>query len=700
MSRKKLLGIFFNKKIIVIFTMVVTLLVASYKTKQIVLLIKNQEIEESSKLYNVIDKKFNFLSMICYEVKNNNIFKDYFLEENNEANKRYKRIVLNEYLRKINTVYGELGVTIELFKKTEELVFSNVGTINKKEYFRKNKILKNIKDNNKYIIKNKEKITIVLPPNKYEKNKEVYWIITLRKDIFFIEIYSQLDNWYLTSNDIILNLGDLDNITKEKITKYGKKYKTYYLDENLIYLPKKINVFEIFSYEFFKVGIFLSIIYLIIYLIGHFIIIPIQNLAYKIGCSGKSIKQEVQFIEDKMEEIALTNKNLQYTIDDMKEYQTSKKIKDYLIGLTDIEDLYKLTKDVPILKFKKYRLIILEVFDVETTENIYDKINLSKGFVKKYFEQDVACEVIWLDYKSIIIILEDDYLEEEELEEVMKCLSNHCERNFNLVFTIAITQQHTTIEDMSKSYKEAKKILDYKFAFKQKRVIFFKDICKEDRQDYYYPIELEAKLITRVLNSNEIGIKKVLDEIFDENNIAKIDKKKIKEFEGLLYNTLNRIFIQLNRLNEESEIQPFNSDDILKVNDLKQLKKIFNEKIYELYKISKLRDLNDVFEIKEKIIKFLEENYHIDISLENLADYLGHSFRYTSVLFKKVMDDNFKSYLNIYRVEKAKELMMEDNEIKVKDLAERVGYNSSNTFIRIFKKYEGVSPGKYLEDIK
>ena len=168
----------------------------------------------------------------------------------------------------------------------------------------------------------------------------------------------------------------------------------------------------------------------------------------------------------------------------------------------------------------------------------------------------------------------------------------------------------------------------------------------------------------------------------------------------MLYNTLNRIFIQLNRLNEESEIQPFNSDDILKVNDLKQLKKIFNEKIYELYKISKLRDLNDVFEIKEKIIKFLEENYHIDISLENLADYLGHSFRYTSVLFKKVMDDNFKSYLNIYRVEKAKELMMEDNEIKVKDLAERVGYNSSNTFIRIFKKYEGVSPGKYLEDIK
>lgn len=699
MSKKKLIGIFFNNKVIIIIATLIILLIASYRTKQVILSIKNQEIKEITNLYNVIDKKINFLSMILYEVKNSTPFKEYFLQEDNENDKKYKRIVLNEYLRKINTIYGDLGVTIEIFKKAEKLVFSNVGTVDKNEYLRKNKILKNIKDTNKYIIKNREKITIILPPNKYEKNREVYWIITLRKDIFFIEIYSQLNKWYLTSNDTILNLGDLEDIDKKKINKYGEKYKIYYLDENLIYLPKKINIFEIFLFEFFKLVILFSIIYLIIYLIRHFIIIPVQKLAYRMGCSSNNIKQEVKFIEDKMEEISLTNKNLQFTIEDMKEYQVNKKIKDYLIGLTDIEDLYKLTTELSILKLKEFRLVILEVFDVETTENIYDKINLSKEFVKKYFEQDINCEIIWLDYKSIVIILEDDYLEEEELEEVMKCLCNHCERNFNLIFTIAITQQYVNIRNMSKAYKEAKKILDYKFVFKQKRIIFFKDISKDNRYDYYYPIELEAKLITRVLNSNEIGIKKVLDEIFDENNISKIDKKKIKEFEGLLYNTLNRIFIQLNRMNEEEEIESFNSEDILKINDLSELKKVFNKKIYELYKMSKLKDLNNVSQIKARIMKFLEENYHIDISLEDLADYMGHSFRYTSVLFKKVMNDNFKSYLNIYRVEKAKELMQKDKTIKVKDLAEKVGYNSSNTFIRIFKKYEGVSPGKYLDDI-
>ena len=42
------------------------------------------------------------------------------------------------------------------------------------------------------------------------------------------------------------------------------------------------------------------------------------------------------------------------------------------------------------------------------------------------------------------------------------------------------------------------------------------------------------------------------------------------------------------------------------------------------------------------------------------------------------------------------EFMEYNKDLKIKELAELVGYNSSNTFIRIFRKYEGVSPGKYF----
>ncbi|MEF2600920.1 MAG: helix-turn-helix domain-containing protein, partial [Fusobacterium mortiferum] len=351
--------------------------------------------------------------------------------------------------------------------------------------------------------------------------------------------------------------------------------------------------------------------------------------------------------------------------------------------------------NIPVLNLKNYRVLILEILDVEVTDNIYDKIKISKEFVSKYFEEEVIYEIVDIDYKSIAIILEDK-LSEEELEEVMICLANHCERNFKLTFSIAITKEYAKLNEMPRAYKEAKKILDYKFVFKQKRVIFLKDLDETQTKKYYYPIEIEAKLITKTLNANEIGIKRILDEIFDESNTADIDKKHLKEFSGLLYNSLGRILIQLKEMNPDIDPKIFSSEEILRANDLKELREKFEEKILDVCKITKERDEDDNSDIKNKIEKYLEDNYHIDISLDNLADYLGHSFKYTSILFKKVMGDNFKNYLNIYRIEKAKEIMAENKDIKIKDLAERIGYNSSNTFIRIFRKYEGVSPGKYF----
>ncbi|MCJ8343510.1 MAG: AraC family transcriptional regulator, partial [Cetobacterium sp.] len=98
---------------------------------------------------------------------------------------------------------------------------------------------------------------------------------------------------------------------------------------------------------------------------------------------------------------------------------------------------------------------------------------------------------------------------------------------------------------------------------------------------------------------------------------------------------------------------------------------------------------------KKTIQQKNEKNYSTDFSLENLADHLGFSFKYTSILFKKVMNSNFKNYINFYRIKQAKVLLEKNPEIKIKDLAQLLGYNSSNNFIKVFKKYEGISPAQW-----
>ena len=635
--------------------------------------------------------------MTIYDLKTSKEFNDYFFEKNKLQNKQYKKLKLFDELKKTNTIYGIIGCSINIIDGDENLVFTSTGTIDKNEYLKEFSSILKDENRKRVILKDKGKINIIFKDDNLFDRENIFWLVSLNENDFFSEIKLELDNWYITNKDKLINLGDsnkrlsLSDIEKKK---RAKIFIIPYFYEKIIYIPPRINIESIFFNEILKITFIFGILSLLGYLIKYFVVKPIKKLAINLGYMNDTNEKELEYIEHKIQEINLKNKDLEYKISDMRVYQKRKKIKDYLIGLTEKLGIVAL-EDAKILKIKKYRVIIMEIFDIDSVDNIFNKFNLSKELMMKYFSEDVLCEEIDIDYKSIAFILEDTFTT-EELQEIFNCIVTHIERNYSLRFTAAITKGYEDMGDLPQAYRAAKKLLDYKFVFKEKKVIFEELLDDENMNKYYYPIELEAKLILRTLSSNELSVRRTLDEIFDSKNSKEIDKKYLKEFTGLLYNTLGRIFIQLKEMNKDIDIKIFNAEEILQLSQLEKIREKFEEKILEICKYTKVKESSDAESIKIKIEKFLEENYMVDISLDNLADYLGHSFKYTSVLFKKVMGDNFKNYLNVYRLEKAKEFMEYNKDLKIKELAELVGYNSSNTFIRIFRKYEGVSPGKYF----
>ena len=68
-----------------------------------------------------------------------------------------------------------------------------------------------------------------------------------------------------------------------------------------------------------------------------------------------------------------------------------------------------------------------------------------------------------------------------------------------------------------------------------------------------------------------------------------------------------------------------------------------------------------------------------------------------SHLFRNEMGTTFSDYLTRVRLEAAKKLLMEG--ASVDKTAEEVGYNDGNYFIKIFKKYVGVTPAKYRKSL-
>ena len=99
------------------------------------------------------------------------------------------------------------------------------------------------------------------------------------------------------------------------------------------------------------------------------------------------------------------------------------------------------------------------------------------------------------------------------------------------------------------------------------------------------------------------------------------------------------------------------------------------------------------------ITAFLDENYHDDnICLELLAAKLHFSVSYLVREFKAATGKSIKEYLTEKRIARAKQLL-EDPRAKIEDIARLVGYNNAHSFINIFKKHVGRTPGEYKTNV-
>lgn len=100
-----------------------------------------------------------------------------------------------------------------------------------------------------------------------------------------------------------------------------------------------------------------------------------------------------------------------------------------------------------------------------------------------------------------------------------------------------------------------------------------------------------------------------------------------------------------------------------------------------------------------KACAYIGDNLEKNISLDQLAEYLGVSPFYLSKLFKEEKGENYISYLTTCRLEKAKRLLQNDSLI-IKEITAQTGYNDQNYFSKLFKQKYGMTPSEFRDSIK
>ena len=98
--------------------------------------------------------------------------------------------------------------------------------------------------------------------------------------------------------------------------------------------------------------------------------------------------------------------------------------------------------------------------------------------------------------------------------------------------------------------------------------------------------------------------------------------------------------------------------------------------------------------IVKQTVAYIRTHYSEDISSSVIAEKLHVSDGYLRALFKKECSCTIKDYIQQYRIERAKELLLKD-EKKIYEIAEQCGFASSQHFSRVFHQLTGMTPGEY-----
>jgi len=96
-----------------------------------------------------------------------------------------------------------------------------------------------------------------------------------------------------------------------------------------------------------------------------------------------------------------------------------------------------------------------------------------------------------------------------------------------------------------------------------------------------------------------------------------------------------------------------------------------------------------------RVLDIIRQEFHEKLHLADVASRVFVTPTYLSKKFMEEVGIKFTEYVNQYRIEKAKHLLIDQPEISLFEIAERVGFSSQHHFSNSFKKIEGTSPSKY-----
>lgn len=285
---------------------------------------------------------------------------------------------------------------------------------------------------------------------------------------------------------------------------------------------------------------------------------------------------------------------------------------------------------------------------------------------------------------------------------------------YRIHLTLSVSGVHSSIMGISQAYMEALDAMEYKLVIGSKEVLSYEEIYKGQQAEadtgYYYPLQVEQQLINYVKIGDFTKAKFTLDEIIARNFRHPVMSVPIARCLMLdLVSTLIKTISEITDVQDSFFIQnPKRIERLTACETILDMQQQMTELLRSVCEYTAAKRQTNIQQSRQRVlhdlianvISFIEERYNDpNLNISMIGSYFDMKPGYISKLFKDQIGEGMLDFINKLRISKAKEEIAEGNK-SINEISCSTGFNDVNVFIRSFKKYEGITPGKYKETIE
>lgn len=313
--------------------------------------------------------------------------------------------------------------------------------------------------------------------------------------------------------------------------------------------------------------------------------------------------------------------------------------------------------------------------------------------------KDCFFNIVTLTETYMIIVIRFEQSSKIKLNDIIKYFNEiiiMVEEFMRIDIRFGLSQIVPDIKDIKRGYEEAKESLS-KIIIKGSELHVHNVLVNAEGQEFTFDMDQYIRKISELTFDGEEGqAREHLKQLCDKLVSSNCSFEQCKMYMLVICSSIIRKAVRYHTDHDFNGMEKESYELIQNANTMFSLVSIGN------HTIDRVRDTcKDKKDLKNDLVKKADEcirnHYKEELTLQFISQELYLNSSYLSRAYKKWTGNTITEAINMYRISKAKSLLMTTS-LKVYEVAQEVGIQDAAYFTNVFLKYVGQSPTEYRQE--